>query len=90
MSVEAYEVGHGSDKRGVNLISDAYSYSPLWYRGANSLRDAIDYAEFNSCLHDVLIRVYDEGGNVIFAGCNNCARSCGSENHVLSSLMCVE
>ena len=53
MSVEAYEVGHRSDKRGVNLIS---------YRGPNSLRDAIDYAKFNSRLQDVLIRVYDEAG----------------------------
>jgi hypothetical protein len=38
---------------------------PLWYRGPKSLRDAIGYAKFNSRLHDVLIRVYDESGNVI-------------------------
>jgi hypothetical protein len=54
-----------SDKRGVNLIGDALLYSPLWYRGPNSLRDAIGYAKFNSRLHHVLIRVYDEAGNVI-------------------------
>jgi hypothetical protein len=46
MSVEAYEVSHRSDKRGVNLIRDALPYSPLWYRGPKSLRDAIDYAKF--------------------------------------------
>ena len=58
-------MGHRSDKRGVNLISDALPYSPLWYRGPNALRDAIDHAKFYSRLHDVLIRVYDAAGNVI-------------------------
>jgi hypothetical protein len=31
MSVEAYEVGQRSDKRGVNLISDALPFGRLWY-----------------------------------------------------------
>ena len=65
MSVEAYEVGHRSDKRGVNLISDALPYSPLWYRGPNAIRDAIGHAKFSSRSHDAVIRVFDGAGNVI-------------------------
>jgi hypothetical protein len=57
MSVEAYEVGQRSDKRGVNLIGDALPYSPLWYRGPNAIRDAIDYAKFYSRVHDVVFIV---------------------------------
>ena len=34
LSVEAYEVGHRSDKRGVNLISDALPFGWLWYLDA--------------------------------------------------------
>jgi hypothetical protein len=34
MSVEAYEVDHRSDKRGVNLISDALPFGRLWYLDA--------------------------------------------------------
>ena len=31
MSVEAYEVGQRSDKRGINLISDTLPFGRLWY-----------------------------------------------------------
>ena len=60
-----YEIRPRADKRGVDLISDAIPYSPLWYRGPNAIRDAIDHAKFYSRLHDVVISVYDEAGNVI-------------------------
>jgi len=33
MSIEAYEVGQRSDKRGVNRISDALPFGALWYAG---------------------------------------------------------
>jgi hypothetical protein len=36
-----------------------------WCRRPNAIRDAIDYAKFYSRLHDAVIRVYDESGNVI-------------------------
>jgi hypothetical protein len=62
MSVEAYEVGQRSDKRGVNLISDALPFGRLWYEDASA---AVDYAKHNSRSHDAVIRVYDEAGNVI-------------------------
>ena len=59
MSVEAYEVGQRSDKRGVNLISDALPFGRLWYGQPNAVSNAIDYAKFRSRSHDAVIRVYD-------------------------------
>jgi hypothetical protein len=50
-----------SDKRGVNLISDALPFGALWYGEP----DAIGYAKFFSRSHDAVIRVYDAAGNVI-------------------------
>jgi hypothetical protein len=35
------------------------------YGGRNAISNAIDYAKFRSRSHDAVIRVYDEGGNVI-------------------------
>jgi hypothetical protein len=64
-STHVYEIRPRADKRDVDLISDALPYSPLWYRGPHALRDAIDYAKFYSRLHDAVIRVYDEAGNVV-------------------------
>jgi hypothetical protein len=64
-STHVYEIRPRADKHGVDLISDALPYSPLWYRGPNAIRDAINHAEFYSRLHDAVVRVYDEAGNVI-------------------------
>jgi hypothetical protein len=50
-----------SDKRGVDLISDALPFRRLWYGEPN----AIGYAKFYSHSHDSVIRVYDEAGNAI-------------------------
>jgi hypothetical protein len=57
-----YEVRPRSDKRGVDLISDALPFGALWYETAP---DAIDYAKFRSRSHNALIRIYDEAGNLI-------------------------
>jgi hypothetical protein len=65
MSVEAYEVGQRSDKRGVNLISDALPFGRLWYEGPNAASNAIGYARSYSRSQDAVIRVYDAAGNVI-------------------------
>jgi len=65
MSVEAYEVDQRSDKRGVDLISDAPPFGRLWYGEPNAASNAVDYARFRSRSHDAVIRVYDESGNVI-------------------------
>jgi hypothetical protein len=63
--MHVYEVRPRKDKRGVDLISDALPYSPLWYRGPNAIRDAINYARFFSHSDSAVIRVYDDAGNVI-------------------------
>ena len=62
---DVYEIRPRADKHGVDLVGDALTYSPLWYRGPNAIRDAIDYAKCRSRSHDAVIRVYDEAGNVI-------------------------
>ena len=60
--MHVYEVRPRSDKRGVDLISDALLFGRLWYTKPG---DAIDYAKFRSRSHDAVIRVYDEAGKVI-------------------------
>jgi hypothetical protein len=64
-ATHVYEIRPRADKHGVDLISDALPYSPLWYRGPNAIRDAVGYAKFYSGSHDAVIRVYDAAGNVI-------------------------
>jgi hypothetical protein len=64
-STHVYEIRPRAEKHGVDLISDALPYSPLWYRGPNAIRDAINHAKFYSRSHDAVIRIYDEAGNVI-------------------------
>jgi hypothetical protein len=64
-STHVYEIRSRADKHGVDLISDTLPYSPLWYRGPNTIRDTINYAKSYSRSHDAVIRVYDETGNVI-------------------------
>jgi hypothetical protein len=49
------------DRHSVDLISDALPFGRLWYDEPN----AIGYAEFFSRSHDVVVRVYDDAGNVI-------------------------
>jgi hypothetical protein len=58
----AYEVRPRKDKRGVDLISDVLPFGRLWY---DTPDNAIGYAMHSSRSHDAVIRVYDEGGNVI-------------------------
>ena len=62
---DVYEIRPRADKHGVDLVSDALPYSPMWYRGPKAIRDAIDHAKFFSRSHDAVIRVCDSGGNVI-------------------------
>jgi hypothetical protein len=64
-SIHIYEIRPRADKRGFDLISDALSYGPLWYRGPNAISDAIDFAKFYSRSHNAVIRVCDASGNVI-------------------------
>jgi hypothetical protein len=55
----------GSDKRGVDLISDALPFGRLWYGEPDAAANAIGYAKFYSRSHDAVIRVFDAAGNVI-------------------------
>jgi hypothetical protein len=64
-SQHLYEVRPRKDKRGFDLISDALPFGRLWYGGPNAGSNAIGYAEHYSRSHDVVIRVYDEAGNII-------------------------
>jgi hypothetical protein len=64
-SIHIYEIRPRADRHGVDLSSDALSYSPLWYSGQNAVRNAIRFAKFNSPSHDAVIRVYDDSGKVI-------------------------
>jgi len=60
-----YRVRPHSDKRSVDLISDALPFGRLWYREPGAISNAVGYAKFFSRSHDAVIRVYDEAGNVI-------------------------
>ena len=40
----------------------------MWYAEPSAIRNAIDYTKFRSHSHDVVIRAYDEAGNVKAAG----------------------
>jgi hypothetical protein len=63
--MHAYEVRPRSDKRGVDLISDAMPFGRLWYSEPNASSNAIGYAKFTSRSHDAVIRVYDAADTVI-------------------------
>jgi hypothetical protein len=65
ISTHVYEIRPRADKHGIDLISDALPYSPLWYAGPNAISNAISFAKFNSGSHDAVIRVFDDAGNVI-------------------------
>ena len=67
ISTHVYEIRPRGDKHGIDLISDVLPYSPLWYAGPTAISNAISFVKFNSGLHDAVIRVYDEAGNVIQA-----------------------
>jgi hypothetical protein len=63
--IDVYEIRPRTDKLGVDLVGDALPYSPMWYHGPKAITDAIDYVKFRSPSRRAVIRVYDEGGNVI-------------------------
>ena len=65
MNAHFYEVRPRSDKRGVDLISDALPFGRLWYAGADAVANAVGYAKHRSRSHDAVIRLFDDAGNVI-------------------------
>ena len=64
-SQHVYEVRPRKDHRGVNLISDALPFGHSWDGKPNAISNAIGYAQHRSRLHNAVIRVYDDAGNVI-------------------------
>ena len=60
-AMDVYEVRSRTDKRGVNVISDALAFGRLWYAEPDAISNAIGYAKFFSRSHDAVIRVYDAG-----------------------------
>ena len=64
-SVHIYEVRPRKDKRGVDLISEALPFGKLWYAGPTAISNAVDYAKFYSRSCDVVVRVFDERGNLV-------------------------
>ena len=52
-------------KSNQDLISDALPFDGLWYDGMEAASNAIGSAKHRSRLHDTVIRVYDDAGNVI-------------------------
>jgi hypothetical protein len=64
-TAQIYEVRPRKDKRGVDLISEALPFGKLWYGDPNAASNAVGYAKFYGRSCDVVIRVFDEGGNVI-------------------------
>jgi hypothetical protein len=64
---EVYEVRPRRDGNGFDLISDRLRYGPIWYAGSDAVRYAVAYAKYRalSRSHRAVIRVFNEGGNVI-------------------------
>jgi hypothetical protein len=56
-SKHVYQGRPRSDKRGVDLISDALPFGRLWYGEPNAISNAIGYAKFYSRSHAAVIRV---------------------------------
>ncbi len=54
-----------SDKRGVDLISDALPFGRLWYGEPNAISNAIGYAKFYSRSHDAVIEQKARCGGII-------------------------
>jgi hypothetical protein len=62
--MHVYEV-RPTDRRGVELISDALPFGSLWYVEPDAISNAVGYVKFFSRSHDAVIRVYDAAGSVI-------------------------
>ena len=60
-----YEIRPRADRPGVALISDVLPFGRLWHAEPNALSNAIAYPLHYSRSHPVVIRVYDDAGNVI-------------------------
>jgi hypothetical protein len=62
--VGEYEIRPRKDRDGFDLISDRLRCGPI-FAGSDAVRCAVAYAKYRSRSHRVIIRVFNEGGNVI-------------------------
>jgi len=63
--VGEYEIRPRKDRDGFDLISDRLRYGPIWFAGSDAVRCAVAYAKYRSRSQRVIIRVFNEAGNVI-------------------------
>ena len=63
--VGEYEIRPRKDRDGFDLISDRLRYGLIWFAGSDGVRCAVAYAKYRSRSHRAVIRVFNEGGNVI-------------------------
>jgi hypothetical protein len=74
--MHVYEVRPRSDKRGVDLLSDALPFGRLWYDGPNAVTNAIGYAMQYSRFHfhkrsQLFISTHNEPLSVVPMRINN-------------------
>ena len=64
---DVYEIRPRKDRDGFDLISDRLRNGPIWYAGPDAVRCAVAYAKYRSRSRSrpAIIRVFNEGGNVI-------------------------
>ena len=62
---DVYEIRPRKDRDGFDLISDRLRCGPIWYAGPDAVRYAVAYAKYCSHSNRAIIRVFNEGGNVI-------------------------
>jgi len=62
--VGEYEIRPRKDRDGFDLISDRLRYGPI-FAGSDAVRCAVAYAKYRCRSHRVIIRVFNEAGNVI-------------------------
>ena len=63
--MHTYEIRLRKDNDGVDIISDALPFGPLWCGGSNAVANAIWFAQSYSRSHPALIWVLDAAGNMI-------------------------
>jgi hypothetical protein len=61
---DVYEIRPRKNRDGFDLISDRLRFGPIWYAGPDAVRYAVAYAKYRSRSHRVIIRVFNEEGNV--------------------------
>ena len=63
---DVYEIRPRKDGDGFDLTSDRLRNGSIWYAGPDAVRCAVAFAKYRSRSrsHRVIIRVFNEGGNV--------------------------